>query len=81
MFYVAYRTLLVFCVLKFYFVDFNGMFTSSPSSVMLQKNSNEKETSSTLIKADKSELTDAKELKNLERRLKSWEKRPESRHA
>ena len=27
MFYVAYRTLLVmFCVLKFYFVDFNGMF-------------------------------------------------------
>ena len=32
MFYVAYRTLLVmFCVLKFYFVDFNGMFTSSPT--------------------------------------------------
>ena len=33
MFYVAYRprTLLVmFCVLKFYFVDFNGMFTYSP---------------------------------------------------
>ena len=30
MFYVAYRTLLVmFCVLKFYFVDFYGMFTSS----------------------------------------------------
>ena len=30
MFYAAYRTLLVmFCVLKFYFVDFNGMFTSS----------------------------------------------------
>ena len=29
MFYVAYRTLLVmFCVLKYYFVDFNGMFTS-----------------------------------------------------
>ena len=27
MFYVAYRTLLVmFCVLKFYFVDFYGMF-------------------------------------------------------
>ena len=27
--YVAYRTLLVmFCVLKYYFVDFNGMFTS-----------------------------------------------------
>ena len=26
---VAYRTLLVmFCVLKYYFVDFNGMFTS-----------------------------------------------------
>ena len=32
MFYVAYRTLLVmFCVLKFYFVDFYGMFTSSPT--------------------------------------------------
>ena len=32
MFYVAYRTLLVmFCVLKFYFVDFSGMFTSSPA--------------------------------------------------
>ena len=30
MFYVAYRILLViFCVLKFYFVDFYGMFTSS----------------------------------------------------
>ena len=29
MFYVAYRTLLVmFCVLKHYFVDFNGMFSS-----------------------------------------------------
>ena len=29
---VAYRTLLVmFCVLKFYFVDFYGMFTSSPT--------------------------------------------------
>ena len=29
MFYVAYRTLLVmFCVLKYYFVDLNGMFTS-----------------------------------------------------
>ena len=31
MFYVAYRPLLVglmFCVLKYYFVDFNGMFTS-----------------------------------------------------
>ena len=29
MFYVAYRTLLVmFCVRKYYFVDFNGMFTS-----------------------------------------------------
>ena len=29
MFYVAYRSLLVmFCVLKYYFVDFNGMFTS-----------------------------------------------------
>ena len=29
MFYVAYRTLLVmFCVLKYYFVDFNGMLTS-----------------------------------------------------
>ena len=29
MFYVAYTTLLVmFCVLKYYFVDFNGMFTS-----------------------------------------------------
>ena len=29
MFYFAYRTLLVmFCVLKHYFVDFNGMFTS-----------------------------------------------------
>ena len=29
MFYVAYRTLLVmFSVLKYYFVDFNGMFTS-----------------------------------------------------
>ena len=28
MFYVAYRTLLVmFCDLKYYFVDFNGMFT------------------------------------------------------
>ena len=28
-FYVAYRTLLVmFCVLKFYFVDYNGIFTS-----------------------------------------------------
>ena len=28
---VAYRTLLVmFCCLKFYFVDFYGMFTSSP---------------------------------------------------
>ena len=28
---VAYRTLLVMlCVLKFYFVDFYGMFTSSP---------------------------------------------------
>ena len=27
-FYVAYRTLLVMlCVLKFYYVDFNGMFT------------------------------------------------------
>ena len=32
MFYVAYRKLLVmFCVLKFYFVDFYGMFTSSPT--------------------------------------------------
>ena len=32
MFYVAYRTLLVmFCVLKIYFVDFNGMFTSFPT--------------------------------------------------
>ena len=33
MFYVAYRTLLVlFCVLlKFDFVDFYGMFTSSPT--------------------------------------------------
>ena len=32
MFYVAYRTLLVmFCVQKFYFVDFFGMFTSSPT--------------------------------------------------
>ena len=32
MFYVAYRTLLVmFCVRKFYFVDFYGMFTSSPT--------------------------------------------------
>ena len=32
MFYVAYRTLLVmFCVLKFYFVDFYEMFTSSPT--------------------------------------------------
>ena len=31
-FYVAYRILLVmFCVLKFYFVDFNGTFTSSPT--------------------------------------------------
>ena len=30
--YVACRTLLVmFCVLKFYFVDFYGMFTSSPT--------------------------------------------------
>ena len=29
MFYVSYRTLLVmFCVLKYYFVDFIGMFTS-----------------------------------------------------
>ena len=29
MFYVAYRTLLVmFCVFKYYFVNFNGMFTS-----------------------------------------------------
>ena len=29
MFYVAYRTLLVmFCVLKYCFVDFNRMFTS-----------------------------------------------------
>ena len=29
MFNVAYRTLLVmFCVLKYYFVNFNGMFTS-----------------------------------------------------
>ena len=29
---VAYRTLLVmFCVLKFYVVDFYGMFTSSPT--------------------------------------------------
>ena len=29
MFYVAYRTLLVmFCVLKYYFVGFTGMFTS-----------------------------------------------------
>ena len=29
---VAYRTLLVmFCVLKFYFVGFYGMFTSSPT--------------------------------------------------
>ena len=29
MFYVAYRTLPgIFCVDKFYFVDFNGMFTS-----------------------------------------------------
>ena len=29
MIYVGYRTLLVmFCVLKYYFVDFNGMFTS-----------------------------------------------------
>ena len=34
MFYVAYRTLLVmFCVLKFYFVDFYGMFTSSPMAI------------------------------------------------
>ena len=33
MFNVAYRTLLVmFCVLKFYLVDLNGMFTSSPMS-------------------------------------------------
>ena len=32
MFYVAYRTLLVmFCVLKFYFVNFYGMFTSFPT--------------------------------------------------
>ena len=34
MFYVAYtyRTLLVvFCVLKFYFVDFHGMLTSFPT--------------------------------------------------
>ena len=32
MFYVAYRTLLVmFRVLKFYFVNFNGMFTFSPT--------------------------------------------------
>ena len=32
MFYDAYRILLViFCVLKFYFVDFNGTFTSSPT--------------------------------------------------
>ena len=32
MFHVACRTLLVmFCVLKFYFVDFYGMFTSSPT--------------------------------------------------
>ena len=32
MFYVAYRTLLVmFYVLKFYFVDFYGRFTSSPT--------------------------------------------------
>ena len=33
-FYVAFRTLLVglmFCVLKFYFVEFYGMFTSSPA--------------------------------------------------
>ena len=37
MFYVAYRTLLVmFCVLKFYFVDFYGMFTSSPRPDYLQ---------------------------------------------
>ena len=39
MFYVAYRTLLVmFCVLKFYFVDFNGMFTSFPTSCMASEN-------------------------------------------
>ena len=32
MFYVVFRILLVmFCVLKFYFVDFNGMFTFSPT--------------------------------------------------
>ena len=32
MFYVACRTLLImFYVLKFYFVDFNGMFTFSPT--------------------------------------------------
>ena len=32
MFYVAYRTLLLmFCVLKFSFVNFHGMFTSSPT--------------------------------------------------
>ena len=32
MFYVAYRTLpVMLCVLKFYFVDFYGMFTSSPT--------------------------------------------------
>ena len=33
-FYVAHRTLgllVMFCVLKFYFVDFYGMFTSSPT--------------------------------------------------
>ena len=30
MFYIAYRTLLVmFCILKFYFVDLNGMLTFS----------------------------------------------------
>ena len=37
MFYVTYRTLLVmFCVLKIYFVDFYGMFTSSPTWHLLQ---------------------------------------------
>ena len=30
MFYVTYRTLLVmFCVLKYYFVDFKGIFSDS----------------------------------------------------
>ena len=37
MFYVAYRTLLVMFCVQYYFVDFNGMFTSFQNTIFQNK--------------------------------------------